>query len=133
MNREESKKALISVLWSGADVLRSKMDANEYKDYLLSFVFYKYLSDRYLVKVYDLLNDSTPETIEEAQLAYEEAYNSDEWGVLEVSCEDLLKLYDNNIENSCLGFVINCAGVNISFKENNINRLKNIKTLLENK
>lgn len=78
MNREESKKELISVLWSGADVLRSKMDANEYKDYLLSFVFYKYLSDRFLVKVYDLLNDSTPETLEEAQLAYEEAYNSDD-------------------------------------------------------
>lgn len=61
------------------------------------------------------------------------AYNSDEWGVLEVSCEDLLKLYDNNIENSCLGFVFNCSGVNISFKDNNINRLKNIKKLLENK
>lgn len=83
MNREESKKELISVLWNGADVLRSKMDANEYKDYLLSFVFYKYLSDSFLVKVYDLLNDTEPETIEEAQLAYEEAYNDD-------SAEDLL-------------------------------------------
>ena len=37
----ESRKELESVLWAGADVLRSKMDANEYKDYLLSFVFYK--------------------------------------------------------------------------------------------
>ena len=31
----ENSKYLISVLWSGADILRSKMDANEYKDYLL--------------------------------------------------------------------------------------------------
>ena len=31
----ENSKDLISVLWSGADILRSKMDANEYKDYLL--------------------------------------------------------------------------------------------------
>lgn len=84
MNREESKKELISVLWNGADVLRSKMDANEYKDYLLSFVFYKYLSDSFLVKVYDLLNDCEPETIEQAQLAYEEIYQDD-------SIEDLLK------------------------------------------
>ena len=85
MNREESKKELISVLWNGADVLRSKMDANEYKDYLLSFVFYKYLSDSFLVKVYDLLNDCEPETIEEAQIAYEEAYQ-------EESVKELLKM-----------------------------------------
>ena len=34
----ENSKELISVLWSGADILRSKMDANEYKDYLWGFV-----------------------------------------------------------------------------------------------
>ena len=45
LTNEQSKKDLISVLWAGADVLRSKMDANEYKDYILGFVFYKYLSD----------------------------------------------------------------------------------------
>lgn len=37
----ENSKDLISVLWSGADILRSKMDANEYKDYLLGIVFYR--------------------------------------------------------------------------------------------
>lgn len=82
MNREESKKELISVLWNGADVLRSKMDANDYKNYLLSFVFYKYLSDRFLLKVYDLLNDCEPETIEESQQAYEEAYKDESAGDL---------------------------------------------------
>ena len=35
MAEQENSKDLISVLWSGADVLRSKMDANEYKNYLL--------------------------------------------------------------------------------------------------
>ena len=49
-------KELVGVLWAGADVLRSKMDANEYKDYILGFVFYKYLSDNFLLKVYDLIN-----------------------------------------------------------------------------
>lgn len=53
-------KDLLSVLWSGADVLRGKMDANEYKTYLLGLVFYKYLSDSYLAKVYDLLKDENP-------------------------------------------------------------------------
>ena len=49
MAETENSKDLISVLWSGADILRSKMDANEYKDYLLGIVFYKYLSDSFLI------------------------------------------------------------------------------------
>ena len=73
MAEQENSKDLISVLWSGADVLRSKMDANEYKDYLLGIVFYKYLSDSFLIKVYDLLYDEKPETLTEALEAYKEA------------------------------------------------------------
>lgn len=69
----ENSKDLTSVLWSGADVLRSKMDANEYKNYLLGIVFYKYLSDSFLVKVYDLLYDEKPETLRAALDAYREA------------------------------------------------------------
>ena len=65
-------KDLLNVLWSGADVLRGKMDANEYKTYLLGLVFYKYLSDSYLAKAYDLLNDAEPDDLEEAQKQYEE-------------------------------------------------------------
>lgn len=65
-------KDLLQVLWSGEDVLRGKMDANEYKTYLLGLIFYKYLSDSYLVSAYDLLTDEIPETLEEAQVAYEE-------------------------------------------------------------
>jgi len=77
-------KDLLQVLWSGADVLRGKMDANEYKTYLLGLVFYKYLSDSYLAKVYDLLNDTTPDDLSEAQKQYEEVMNSDD-------AEDLLQ------------------------------------------
>lgn len=69
----ENSKDLISVLWSGADILRSKMDANEYKDYLLGIVFYKYLSDSLLIKVYDLLYDEKPKTLKDALEAYKEA------------------------------------------------------------
>ena len=74
----DSRKELETVLWAGAEILRSKMDANEYKDYLLSFVFYKYLSDTFLVRVYDLLEDCVPESMEQAQKAYEEAYQEED-------------------------------------------------------
>ena len=73
MAETENSKDLISVLWSGADILRSKMDANEYKDYLLGIVFYKYLSDSFLIKVYDLLYDEKPGSLKEALDAYKEA------------------------------------------------------------
>lgn len=72
MATEENSKELISVLWSGADILRSKMDANEYKDYLLGIVFYKYLSDSFLIKVYDLIYDEKPESLKDALVAYKE-------------------------------------------------------------
>ena len=71
-------KDLLQVLWNGADVLRGKMDANEYKTYLLGLVFYKYLSDAYLAKVYDLLNDETPDDLQEAQKQYEEIMKTDD-------------------------------------------------------
>ena len=73
MAEQENSKDLISVLWSGADILRSKMDANEYKDYLLGIVFYKYLSDSFLIRVYDLIYDEKPETLKIALDAYREA------------------------------------------------------------
>ena len=40
-------------LWASADILRGKMDASEYKNYLLGLVFYKYLSDQELRAVYE--------------------------------------------------------------------------------
>ncbi len=73
----ENSKDLISVLWSGADILRSKMDANEYKDYLLGIVFYKYLSDSFLIKIYDLLYDDKPESLKAALEAYREALENE--------------------------------------------------------
>lgn len=90
MAEQESSKDLISVLWSGADILRSKMDANEYKDYLLGIVFYKYLSDSFLIKVYDLIYDERPETLKVALDAYIEALKDE-------SAEEL----KDEIKSSC--------------------------------
>ncbi|MCI8462901.1 MAG: type I restriction-modification system subunit M [Lachnospiraceae bacterium] len=73
MTELENSRDLISVLWSGADILRSKMDANEYKDYLLGIIFYKYLSDSFLIKAYDLIYDEKPQNLKAALEAYREA------------------------------------------------------------
>jgi type I restriction enzyme M protein len=43
---EEQKKILERQLWCVANALRGKMNADEYKNYILGFIFYKYLSER---------------------------------------------------------------------------------------
>lgn len=41
-----NKQQLASKIWESANRMRSKIEANEYKDYILGFIFYKYLSDK---------------------------------------------------------------------------------------
>ena len=43
---EEAKKLLEQQLWNIANTLRGKMDADEFRDYILGFIFYKYLSEK---------------------------------------------------------------------------------------
>jgi len=40
------KSQLYSSLWAGADELRGGMDASQYKDYVLTLLFVKYVSDK---------------------------------------------------------------------------------------
>ncbi len=42
----EQKKILEKQLWGVANALRGKMNADEYKNYILGFIFYKYLSEK---------------------------------------------------------------------------------------
>ena len=41
-----NKQQLATKIWESANKMRSKIEANEYKDYILGFIFYKYLSDQ---------------------------------------------------------------------------------------
>ena len=41
-----NKQQLASKIWKSANKMRSKIEANEYKDYILGFIFYKFLSDK---------------------------------------------------------------------------------------
>ena len=40
-----NKQQLANKIWESANKMRSKIEANEYKDYILGFIFYKYLSE----------------------------------------------------------------------------------------
>lgn len=40
-----NKQQLAAKIWASANQMRSKIEANEYKDYILGFIFYKYLSE----------------------------------------------------------------------------------------
>lgn len=95
MAENENSKELLSVLWAGADILRGKMDANEYKNYLLGIVFYKYLSDTFLTHVYDLLYNKIPENMAAAQKAYEEVYATED---SEALLEDIKESYRYTID-----------------------------------
>ena len=44
---EQNQKQLGNTLWSIADQLRGAMDADDFRDYMLSFLFLRYLSDNY--------------------------------------------------------------------------------------
>lgn len=41
-----NKQQLAARIWASANKMRSKIEANEYKDYILGFIFYKFCSDR---------------------------------------------------------------------------------------
>jgi type I restriction enzyme M protein len=43
---EDQKRNLEQQLWNVANTLRGKMNADEFRDYILGFIFYKYLSEK---------------------------------------------------------------------------------------
>ena len=54
---EEQKKRLEQQLWNIANTLRGKMDADEFRDYILGFIFYKYLSEKMQYFANELLEE----------------------------------------------------------------------------
>jgi len=54
-----------------------KMDASEYKSYLLGLVFYKYLSDKMLYYAADVLEEPTND-VKKAYQIYDKAYNDND-------------------------------------------------------
>jgi type I restriction enzyme M protein len=52
---DEQKKLLESQLWAIANILRGKISANQFQDYILGFIFYKYLSEKLEKKANEFL------------------------------------------------------------------------------
>jgi type I restriction enzyme M protein len=52
---EEQKEQLKQKLWDIANTLRGKMNADEFRDYILGFIFYKYLSEKILLYANNIL------------------------------------------------------------------------------
>ncbi|MEZ8285897.1 type I restriction-modification system subunit M [Vibrio splendidus] len=82
-----NKQQLAAKIWESANQMRSKIEANEYKDYILGFIFYKYLSDKqvsYVTKEgmtaedIQALSENDPETMEyvKSNLGYFIAYDN---------------------------------------------------------
>ena len=86
-----NKQQLASKIWESANKMRSKIEANEYKDYILGFIFYKFLSDKeerflkeqgYTEEDIDTVTEDDQETVEYVQknigyfISYEDLYST---------------------------------------------------------
>ena len=67
----EYQNSLESRLWAIADVLRGNMDANEFKNYILGFIFYRYLSEK--------LEIHLNKELEEDGLTFTEAWEKEDY------------------------------------------------------
>lgn len=62
-----NKQQLANRIWASANNMRNKIEANEYKDYILGLIFYKFLSDtevKYFTEVCEWEEDELPELVE---------------------------------------------------------------------
>ncbi len=86
-----NKQQLAAKIWASANEMRSKIDASEYKDYILGFIFYKFLSEKeeaWLISQgfeeddFATLNEEHPDVVDFVRknmgyfIAYEDLYSS---------------------------------------------------------
>jgi type I restriction enzyme M protein len=90
LNQSKQQAELHKQLWSIADELRGNMDASEFKDFILSIIFYRYLSEN-LVKVIE------KEYLNDDKISYTDAWKKKE--IRDALIEELT-------ENSDIGYLI---------------------------
>ena len=113
-----NKQQLAAKIWESANQMRSKIEANEYKDYILGFIFYKYLSDQQVqyAKAQGMsdsdiaaLSEDDPDTVEYIKkalgyfIAYDNLFstwvdNGSDFDVSDV--RDALSAFDRLIHNN---------------------------------
>lgn len=67
---QNSARSITNQLWAMANELRGNMDASEFRNYILGFLFYRYLSENQetYLKTQDLLDLKGDESVNEAYL-----------------------------------------------------------------
>ena len=78
-----NKQQLANKIWASANKMRSKIEASEYKDYILGLIFYKFLSDN---EVSYLLKNGVTEEYQQQYL--KEDYENDYSKTLIQLCQD---------------------------------------------
>ncbi|WP_341321291.1 type I restriction-modification system subunit M [Solibacillus sp. FSL H8-0523] len=109
-------------LFSAADNLRSKMDASEYKNYLLGLIFYKYLSDKLLAKVVEIADESLEEynTQENQTKLYTDLLTDEE--IKDDLIETLVDTLGYDIEPTYLFNVLTDQAKQNTFQLNDLNK-----------
>ena len=69
--QQEQQRELHTKLWAIANDLRGNMEANEFKNYILGLIFYRYLSEKVENRANDLLSED--------EISYVEAYEDEEY------------------------------------------------------
>ena len=69
--QQEQQRELHTRLWAIANDLRGNMEANEFKNYILGLIFYRYLSEKVETRVEDLLSED--------EISYSEAWEDEEY------------------------------------------------------
>ena len=69
--QQEQQRELHTKLWAIANDLRGNMEANEFKNYILGLIFYRYLSEKVENRANDLLSED--------EISYNEAYEDEEY------------------------------------------------------
>lgn len=72
-----NKQQLANKIWASANKMRSKIDANEYKDYILGLIFYKFLSDNEVSYVLKDMPNATKEQKQQMLKLLVEDYNDE--------------------------------------------------------
>jgi len=108
---EEQRKLLEKQLWAIANLLRGKMDADDYRNYILGFIFFKYLSEK--------LHIYADEILAPDNLTYEQLDEKSDNG----------KLYIDAVKKACvknLGYFLKPSELftSIAQKGNNLNEIE---------
>ena len=88
-----NKQQLANKIWASANKMRSKIDANEYKDYILGLVFYKFLSDNEVNYILKDMKDASEEDKKQALMSLVEDYESEDAKIIIDYCKNNIGYY----------------------------------------